>query len=110
MSGSEVDDSFSENSDVEAAAVEDTGEEGWANAMAKILGKQGKDDYVVLSKTKVTVDEVIDKDKENEMKNKVRLNIFLYLVKFRTISFHYLLQRGKNIVVHDNQVYCSGNK
>ena len=75
MSGSEADDSFSENSDVEAAAaVEDNGEEGWANAMAKILGKQGKDDYVVLSKTKVTVDEVNDKAKENEMKNKVRLN------------------------------------
>jgi len=72
MSGSEADDSFSESSDVETAAVEDNGEEGWANAMAKILGKQGKDDYVVLSKTKVTVDEVNDKATENEMKNKLK--------------------------------------
>lgn len=74
MSGSEADDSLSDHSDAESVS-EDTGEAGWANAMAKILGKQGKDEYVVLSKTKVTVDEITDKETHNEMKNKVRCHL-----------------------------------
>jgi len=66
MSGSEADDSHSNNS-----SDEDVGE-GWADAMAKVLAKQGKEDHVVLSKTKIEVEDTESKEAINEKKNKLK--------------------------------------